>query len=114
MKTPLQIIDEVRPASVVRCELCNRNPGIRYAICKTNPPLRLVCGDCLPETSPEEAEGWLRRPCVQCKAELPADWHYALCEACGNAGCPHGNPWDACNRCAVESDLAFDAWRESR
>jgi len=28
--------------------------------------------------------------------------------------CPHGNEWHECDPCAVASDLAYDAWRESR
>lgn len=51
-------------------------------------------------------------PCQKCGKQMPESWDYAWCEACGSADCVHGNNAAECARCAVESDLAFDAQRE--
>lgn len=54
------------------------------------------------------------RTCARCWKPVPADWDYAWCQECGENGtCKHGNPPHDCSHCDVESDRAYDEWREA-
>ena len=53
------------------------------------------------------------RPCRECGQPTEYMW----CEECCKKDiprCPHGNRPHECNACMIESDLAYDSWRESR
>ncbi len=58
-----------------------------------------------------EDECWARL-CDKCRQPVASDWKYALCKACGEEPCKHGNQVGKCNECFIESDLEFDANRE--
>lgn len=56
----------------------------------------------------------LPRLCERCRKPVEPGCEFAWCESCGVAvRCVHGADVADCNQCAVESDLAFDAARES-
>lgn len=50
--------------------------------------------------------------CQRCGENLSESWPYALCEACANKPCIHGNRPDACDACDLDGDRAYDEARE--
>lgn len=64
------------------------------------------------EIEKDDLEAYGPRPCQRCGKALPDDWDFAWCAECGKSNCQHGNNPAECARCAMESDLAFDANRE--
>lgn len=66
------------------------------------------------EKEPEPmAEYFAPRGCEECHCDLPEQWKYSLCKACGEKPCRHGNPRHNCDACDFESDIAFDASRNN-
>jgi hypothetical protein len=66
-----------------------------------------------PPPEPPVPEMDWRRPCHGCGAPTSTVYCDACCDK-GIACCPHGLDAASCDACDVESDLAYDAWRESR
>jgi hypothetical protein len=67
------------------------------------------------------ADDWMTHACASCGCPLsdrpgPEGWPYAYCRTCQDTRrCPHGVLYkDDCNGCNVQSDFAYDAWRERR
>lgn len=72
-----------------------------------------------PRAEEEGDQEWFEIPervCLECGKPLDDDEDYEICEECLHGkSCRHGTPLSqVCNQCCVESDLAFDTWRERR